>query len=264
MRFGDRALRTKPVPMGSSTSNHHDPVGLLEGIASTRAIRRYSDQQVTDDHLNTLIFAASRAPSGSNRQRFRFLILRDNDHSRPARELLAQGAQKLWGEKRVNDGYDRPGRPQNADVAGTPKSRMAATMSHYVENFATVPVIILPCLIRHRAPMSSEGGSVYPAVQNLLLAARAIGLGGALTGVHEFVDADLRPLLGIPDDVFIAATVTLGHPAGSHGPVRRRPIAEFVFEDRWDNHPTWPQDPPGTTFTSAGPPAPTASTEPVE
>ena len=103
-------------------------------------------------------------------------------------------------------------------------------------------------------PNSTEGASIYPACQNLLLAARAIGLGGVLTGWHAAVESELRALIGIPDEVFIAAAITIGHPAGRHGPVRRRPIAELIYEDRWEASADWAIDPPGTSFTSAGPP----------
>jgi len=68
------------------------------------------------------------------------------------------------------------------------------------------------------------------------------------------VDAELRDLLGVPDGTFIAGTITLGKPAGHHGPVRRRPMAELVYEERWEAVPDWAVDPPGTEFTSAGPP----------
>lgn len=221
---------------------------LLEGLATTRAIRRYSDQPVTDDQLNEVLFAASRAPSGSNRQLFRFLLLRNDAAAQPPRQLLAKGAQAVWGTKQTTDKYDRNAEGRN------PKARMAATMNHYVEHFAEAPVIILPCLIRHRGPTPTEGGSVYPAVQNLLLAARAVGLGGVLTGMHQPVEAELRELLEIPKEVFVAGTITLGHPAGDHGPVRRRPLKEFIYETTWGNHPLWPLDPAGTQHTSAGPP----------
>jgi nitroreductase len=114
--------------------------------------------------------------------------------------------------------------------------------------------LILPCLVRYRAPTPMEGASVYPAVQNLLLAARALGYGGVITGFHGAVDAPLKELLGIPSEVFIAATVTLGKPSGGHGPVRRRPMAELVYGDAWGTAPDWAVDPPGTQHTSAGPP----------
>lgn len=88
-------------------------------------------------------------------------------------------------------------------------------------------------LLRHRRPTPTEGASIYPACQNLLLAARALGYGGVLTIWHAFVETELRALLEIPDDAVIAATITLGRPEGKHGPVRRVPLANLVFSDRW-------------------------------
>ena len=99
-----------------------------------------------------------------------------------------------------------------------------------------------------------RGASVYPAFQNLLLAARALGYGGVLTGFHAMVEPQLRALLGIPDDVFVAATITIGRPEGAHGPVRRRPLGELVYAEAWGDAPDWAVDPPGTTHTQAGPP----------
>jgi nitroreductase len=132
---------------------------------------------------------------------------------------------------------------------------MARTMQSYVDDFEQVPVLILPCLVRYREPNSFEGASIYPACQNLLLAARALGYGGVLTGWNALVDRELHELLGIPDEVFIAATITLGRPQGGHGPVRRRPIAELVYEDVWGEPAPWAVDPPGTSHTQAGPPS---------
>lgn len=225
---------------------------LLEAIATTRAIRRYTDVPVTDDELQKVLFAATRAPSGSNRQPFRFVVLRDSDRARRAKALIAGEAQRFWEAKRAADGYDAG----SGSDASSPKARMARSMQAFVDGFAEVPAVILPCLVRYRAPTPTEGASIYPACQNLLLAARGIGLGGVITHWHSAVEDDLRTLLGIPDAAMIAATITLGHPAGSHGPVRRRPLAELVYEDAWGAAPAWAIDPPGTRFTSAGPPRP--------
>jgi nitroreductase len=96
---------------------------------------------------------------------------------------------------------------------------------------------------------------VYPACQNLLLAARALGYGGVFTGWNVVVDDELRELLGIPAKVFVAGTITLGKPVGHHGPVRRRALGELVYEDNWGRAPDWAVDPPGIAFTAAGPPA---------
>ena len=136
---------------------------------------------------------------------------------------------------------------------------MARTMRGYVENFGSAPALILPCMIRYRAPDPMEGASVYPAVQNLLLAARALGYGGVITGFHRPVESQLKTLLDIPKDVFVSCTLTLGKPQGNHGPVRRRPLDELVFTDTWGNSAGWAIDPPGTRFTSAGPPKKSAT-----
>ena len=226
-----------------------DVVGLLEGIASTRSIRRYRDEPVPPEALRAMLFAATRAPSGSNRQPFRFVVLTDGPRARQAKSIIAESARELWGGKREHDGYDRG----SGAVDSSPKARMAATMQHYVDHFDRVPVLVLPCLVRYREPSSFEGASVYPACQNLLLAARALGYGGVLTGFHAMVEPQLRALLGVPDEVFMAATITIGRPEGGHGPVRRRPLAELVRGEAWDEAPEWAVDPPGTRFTKAGP-----------
>lgn len=232
---------------GSGTSP--DTVGMLEGIATTRAIRRYADEPVPAHVLRDIMFAATRAPSGSNRQPFRFLVLTDGEKAAAAKELIARGARAVWGPKRSGDGYDAG---TGADPS-SPKARMARTMQEYVDNLHRVPVLVLACLVRYRDPNPLEGASVYPAVQNVLLAARALGYGGVLTGFHAFVDQELKELLGIPQDVFIAASVTLGRPVGSHGPVRRAPMSDLVYGDTWGEPAPWAVDPPGTRHTSRGP-----------
>jgi nitroreductase len=227
-----------------------DEIGLLEGLTTTRSIRRYRDEPVPPDALRTMLFAASRAPSGSNRQPFRFIVLTDSAVAREAKALVGGGARRAWATKRDRDGYDRG----SGRVDDSPKARMARAMQAYVDEFERAPVLVLPCLVRYREPTPTEGASVYPACQNLLLAARGLGYGGVLTLWHGLVETELRALLGVPDTVFMAATITLGRPAGRHGPVRRRPLSELVFADRWDEPAPWAVDPPGTRHTSAGPP----------
>lgn len=223
-----------------------EPVGLLEGLATTRAIRRYTDEQIPDADLSTIVWHASRAPSGSNRQPFRFLVLRDGPRARAAKALLGESFRAGWRAKRVADGY--------ADTVAadptSPKARTAATMQHYVDHLEQVPVVVLVCLERYRDAGPYEGASVYPACQNLLLAARALGWGGALTMWHLAVERELRELLEIPEHVGLSACITLGRPAGSHGPVRRRPIGDLVYDDGWAGPAPWAQDPDGTRHTS--------------
>lgn len=227
-----------------------DAVGLLEGINSTRAIRRYRDESIPEKDLRDMLFAATRAPSGSNRQPFRFVVLTDSEKAKQAKVLIKQGAESVWRAKKTNDQYDQ----RSGADSDSPKARMARTMDSYVENFDKVPALILPCLVRYREPTPMEGASVYPAVQNLLLASRALGYGGVITGFHHLVETELKNLLGIPEEVFVSCTVTLGKPKGKHGPVRRRPMNELVYGDTWNESPDWAVDPAGTRHTSAGPP----------
>jgi nitroreductase len=227
-----------------------EPVDLLTGLATTRAIRRYRDEPIPDADLSTILWHATRAPSGSNRQPFRFLVLRDGPRAVEAKRLLGGSFRAMWAEKRRRDRYDA-GTGAEED---SPKARMAATMQHFVDHFERTPVVVLACLRRHREPTPTEGASVYPACQNLLLAARALGYGGVMTMWHGPVEDELRALLDIPADAAISATITLGRPVGGHGPVRRRPVDELVFDDAWRQPAAWIEDLPGTRFTRAGPP----------
>ena len=247
---GTRSLQEVPLqPAG---------VSLIDGLISTRAIRRYTDEPVPDRVLRDILFAATRAPSGSNRQPFRFLVLTDSPAAAAAKRLIGEAAQRVWAAKRERDGYTQ-GSAQRPD---SPKSRMARTMEQYVDAFASVPVLILPCLNRYREPEYTEGANVYPACQNLLLAARAYGYGGVLTMFHREVEPQLRTMLAVPDGTVMSATITLGRPAGRHGPVRRRPLRELVYQDAWGEPAPWAVDPPDTSFTAAGPPRPVAAAGP--
>jgi nitroreductase len=221
-------------------------VSLLEGIATTRAIRRFRREPIPEHDLSSILWHATRAPSGSNRQPVRYLVLRDGPHATTAKHLLGEAFRRGWNDKRRDDGYERG----SGNETGSPKARMASAMQHFVDHFEEIPVVVLVCLKlgHYRADQLTSGGSVYPATQNLLLAARALGYGGVLTMWHFYVEDELRRELEIPDDVAIAATIALGRPEGNHGPVRRRPLRDVVFDDQWGATPEWAVDPEGTRF----------------
>jgi nitroreductase len=217
-----------------------DRPDLYEGLLTTRAIRRYRSDEIPDADLNALLFAATRAPSGHNRQPFRFLVVRRTPEMAEVRAVLTRGYQAAWASSREEPAPDDTSR----------KARMARTMSHFVDHIGEAPVLVLACLdqrVRH-ADLSA-GASVFPACQNLLLAARALGYGGVMTNWHQVVEDELAELLGLPADVTIAATIPLGRPVGGHGPVRRLPLPELVFEGRWGEPAPWAVDPPGTRYT---------------
>ena len=219
-----------------------DVPDLLTGIATTRAIRRFAPDPIPDDDLATILWHATRAPSGTNRQPFRFVVLRDGAQAAAAKSLLAGAFRQGWAAKSNDAGYDTG----SAVDPTSRKGRQRAAMQHMVDHFEQIPVVVLACLKRYRDPNPYEGGSVYPACQNLLLAARALGYGGVMTGWHGPVDAELRDLLGIGDGVAIHATIPLGRPLGRHGPVRRLPLAELVYDGGWGIPAPWAVEPPGT------------------
>ncbi len=156
-------------------------------------------------------------------------MLLDGPAARQAKAVLGVAFRAGWSRKRDADGY-RP-------------SRFADSMQQYVDRFEKIPVVVLVCLDRYRAPNPMEGASVYPACQNLLLAARAHGYGGALTMWHLGVEDELRRLLEIPEHVGLSACITLGVPEGHHGPVRRKPLSDVVFDDQWGRSASWAEDP---------------------
>lgn len=217
-------------------------MGFFDVVTTTRAIRRYRPDPIPEADLARLFFAATRAPSGSNRQPLRFLVLRDGPRATEARAVLGAAFRDMWAAKRAGDGDDDG---TGADPT-SPKARVAATMQHFVDHVDEAPVIVLACVVHWRDGHLSEGGSVYPACQNLLLAARAMGYGGVMTMWHQPVEDRLAEILELPPGVSIAAVIPLGRPVGHHGPVRRRPLAELVFEDGWDRPALWAVDPPGT------------------
>ena len=225
-------------------------VDLLHGLATTRSIRRYRFDPIPDDDLNTILWSATRAPSGTNRQPFRFVVLRDGERARAAKSLLGESFRKGWNTKAESEGWHI-----QTEVRGSSrKERMLQAMQTFVDNFERIPVVVLACFIRYREANHMEGASIFPACQNLLLAARALGYGACFSGWHAAVASELRALLDIPAEVEISMTITVGKPEGSHGPVRRRPISELVFDDGWQQPAPWAEDPPGTRFTRGGPP----------
>jgi nitroreductase len=234
------------------TNDLDDAVGFLHSLATTRAIRKFRPDPIPEADLATMFFAATRAPSASNRQNFRFVVLPAAAAS-PARAILGQEYRRCWSEKQERDGYAAAAKRPERPAAG----RMVMAMQHFVDNFESIPVIVLACLIRYKEAGPLEGASVYPACQNLLLAARALGYGGVLTQWHTGVEDQLRDTLSIPPEVALAGVVALGKPMGRHGPVRRLPMSNTVFEGQWGSPAPWAEDPPGTAFTGAGPPAKT-------
>jgi len=236
-------LATTPLPA--------DTVGLLEGITNMRSIRRFVEEPIPPEVLRAIFYGASRGPSGSNRQPFRFVVLTDGPKAQAAKAILGEGARGMWAAKRSGENYDQG----SGNVRGSRKARVADAMQHLVDRFEHVPAVALACFMT-QGEVGNEGSAVWPACQNLLLSARALGYGGVLTGFHFVVKDQLRELLSLPESASIVATIPLGKPLGNHGPVRRRPLQDLVYEDEWGQAAPWAIDPPGATVSSSRPPAP--------
>jgi nitroreductase len=208
-----------------------EPIGLIEGMATTRSIRRFRPDPIPDDLLRSVLEAATWAPSGSNSQNWRLVVVRDAERRRQIGEIYRNGFYTFYPAERLETETDPSRR------------RMMTGAIYLAEHLGTEPpVLILFCQPRPsgaslnspsgRCPWT-RGSSVYLAVENLLLAARASGLGGCLTTVHLLYEAETKAVLHIPEDVDTFALVPLGYPRDRFGPLRRKPVEEVTFLDAW-------------------------------
>lgn len=197
---------------------------FFEIIASNRAIRRFRPDLVSDESLQRILAAAICAPSGSNRQNWRFLVLRDPVVRARVGGLYGEGFREYIPERMK----------AMPDTPHSPVFQSALYLAEHMDH--EPPVLIMACLERlDPAPANrTSGSSIYPAVQNLMLAARALGLGTCLTTLHLRREAQIKEYLGIPDNVDTYALLPLGYPASPFGPLTRRPVTEITYLDHWD------------------------------
>ena len=197
----------------------HAGVDVLEAIWTTRAMRRLDPSRaVSDADVGLMLEAAAKAPSGGAGQPVRWIVLRDP-------ELRAQvGALYRTEARRTFRVYEEPAR---ADPA---VARMLASALHLADHLGEAPVLLVPCAPLDRIRVE---GAVYPAIQNLMLAARGLGLGTTLTSVHRENEQPFKDLLGIPADVQSFAIIPVGYPLGRWGEAARLPVEETTYRDRW-------------------------------
>jgi nitroreductase len=202
-------------------------MNVFEAMSTARAIRRFRPDPVPDDALRRCLEAATWAPSGGNSQPWRFIVLRSPE----VRTLLGDTYREAWHQNKGNYGVTGNEAPDDP----SPRARMARSMVHFVDNFEAIPLYVLFCLKgRGHRPALAEGGSIYPAMQNFALAARAQGLGTVVTTFFLGAEPELRQLIGVPDDWMLAGLLPLGYPVGHHGPLRRRPVEAVTYVDTWD------------------------------
>ncbi len=197
-------------------------------LSTTRTIRRFTDEPVGNATLARCLQAATWAPSGANAQGWRFIVLRSAEQ----RAVVALAAAQALEVIEPVYGMTRPDDDDHSRKART--NRATYELHDRAGEFTSV------LFTQKRYPTASElllGGSIFPAMQNFLLAARALGLGACLTSWASYGGEPLlREAVGVPEDWMLAGHVVVGWPRGRHGPVRRRPLAEVVSLDHWDEH----------------------------
>ncbi len=197
---------------------------LFEIMRTTRSMRRLKPDPIPDELLRQVLEAGTFAANGGNMQTWRFLVIRDP----VIKQAVAVYYKRAWDEivgPRYRSGGPAPGT--------TPErfARMLAAAEHLAGHLHEAPVWIVPCLSGATLTRTS-GASIYPAVQNMLLAARALGLGATLTTLYLQFEKDAEAAMGLPPDVHSYAILPLGYPTGRFGPVRRGAPADVVYEDR--------------------------------
>jgi nitroreductase len=212
-------------------AEHYDfEMPLSEAMETQRAIRRLKPDPVDDALVLRLIELALKAPTGSNAQNWEFVVVKDPD----VKGKLARRNRQAWNL------YGALGRRMSRN---DPKmQKVLNAVQWQADHFEEVPVIVVACLKGLRAPFppiaaTSYYGSIYPSVQNLLLAARAVNLGAALITLPLWSHFSVRRILGLPWNVTPCAVIPLGWPRGRYGPTTRRPVHEVVSFDRYGNRP---------------------------
>jgi nitroreductase len=204
---------------------------VLEAIYTTRAMRRLKPDPIPRDVLRAVMDAAIRGPSGGNSQGWSFVVVTDKkligglaDIYRPAIESLFQPGGPYYAQLNSND-----------ETVSAPIKKIAKSALHLGQHLHEAPAIVIACIRTGGRPTNiTTGSSIYPAVQNLMVAARAFGLGSTITTVHRTNENGVRELLGIPPEVETAALIPLGYPTGRWGVAPRRPLEEVVFDNRWN------------------------------
>jgi nitroreductase len=200
---------------------------FFDVVTTQRAMRRLKPDAIPDDIMRRIMDAAICAPSGGNRQNWSFVVVRD-----PAkRARLGELYREAWGELMKVPYYASASK----EPASSPAGKMLASARHLGEHLGEAPVIVLACVALDPGVKASltTGASIYPAVQNIMLAARALGIGSCITTIHRFRDAQVKELLAIPAEIETAALIPLGYPLGKFGRPPRLPLSDVAFADRW-------------------------------
>jgi len=203
---------------------------LLEIMKNMRAMRRLHPDPVPDELIRKILLAGSCAPNGGNTQRWRFLVIKDTKIKQAVQVWYKKAFDEVVGPRYLKS-TPPPG------VSREQYNRQHAAVEYLTDHFHEAPVWIVACLEEGAAqPTRGSGASIYPAVQNMLLAARGLGLASVLTTrPRRGFEKEIKAKLGIPENVDTAALLPLGYPASQnlYGPTNRRPVEDVTFEEQW-------------------------------
>jgi nitroreductase len=218
--------------------------GLFDAMYTARALRRYKTDPIPDDVMTKILDAAIRAPSGSNQQNWVFMVVKDAAKKKKISDVYARGAQILSAV------YANRPHPPHMDEKQFQVLMNSAT--YLFEHMHEAPVLLFACLrtdatgpVPNLPPeiasaaskMARIGGSsIYPAVQNIILACRAFGIGTVLTTLHIFFEDEVKEILGLPKQIQTYALLPMGYPINKFGPLKRRPVSEVAFLDTYGNN----------------------------
>jgi nitroreductase len=220
-------------------------MGLFEAMYSARSLRKFKPDPVPDEIIGKILDAAIRAPSGSNEQSWEFMVVKDPGQRKKIGEVYRKGGDIL--KALYADRVKPPHMSQETF------DKLMASAMYLIDHMADAPVLLVACLKQlppsgpppKLPPEAAEamkslarmgGSSIYPAVQNVILACRAFGLGTVLTTIHMFYENELKAILGMPPEVQTYALMPIGYPQGKFGPIKRRPASEVAYLDHYGNH----------------------------
>ena len=201
---------------------------IFDIMGTMRAMRRLKPDPVPDALISKILEAGVAAPNGGNFQTWRFMVLKD-----PAPKKAVQLLYKRAFDETVGPRYATAAPPPG--VSKERYARQHAAVEYLTEHFHQAPVWIVACLVDGPSPSRTAGASIYPAVQNMLLATRALGLGSTLTTRHLLFAKEADAALGLPEGVHSYAILPIGYPMGNFGPVGRTSLSDVVFSETWGN-----------------------------
>jgi nitroreductase len=203
---------------------------IWEAIFTQRAIRYWQDKPVPRELLEKVVAAAAKAPSGSNLQPWIFVVI----DAAEARQQIGKALRSIFEAAEPLQNLIASGEKSDSKT----ERLMLKGARAFFTQLEKAPAMIIPCLYGLSSPTQDSssllaGSSIYLAVQNLLLAARALGLGTVMTTAHGMLDADLRRILNIPGDATPVALIPIGYPAANFGPTTRKPLEEILRWNSW-------------------------------